>query len=439
MGPLILSAGSQITGTLDVPGDKSISHRALILSSLIGRSVQISNLNQGEDVAHTRKALEQLGVSIQKTEKGRVNVECLRPFTQPKAPLYLGNSGTSARLLMGLLAPYEFEVRLSGDISLEKRPMRRVMDPLSLMGVSFYDTNGCLPVTQKGPRNLQPISYRLLVPSAQLKSALLIAALSATGTTRIIEPILSRDHTERLMEFLGMPLKIYYKNEERVLEVTGPYRHGYKKTPVIMNIPGDPSAAAFWIVASLLVPNSNLKINNVCWNPFRNVFADILKKMGGQIQIIDHPPQMGEEYVDIISQTSPLRGIEISADFAPSLIDEYPILAVAAAFASGQSIFRGLGELRFKESNRLQTITDSLKACGVRCYVQNDDLFIEGGEFDTISNSIEIYPQHDHRIAMAFSVFGLAYNRPITIHQMETVMSSYVDFCKILQKHTKIS
>ncbi len=428
-----ISSAREITGVLDIPGDKSISHRALILSSLVKCSVQIANLNQGEDVAHTKNALELLGVNIQNGGNGMLKVDCLDRFVQPKSPLYLGNSGTSARLLMGLLASCEFKTHFLGDASLQKRPMKRVMDPLSLMGVSFTDTNGCFPVVQRGTSNLQSISYRLPVPSAQIKSALLIAALSADGVTRIIEPILSRDHTERLMRFFDIPLKIYYENQERVLEITGTYIPNKRKS-LLLDIPGDPSAAAFWIVASLVVPNSNLRINKVCWNPFRNVFIDILKRMGGQIQIIARESQMGEDCVDIFSQTSTLHGIEISADLSPSLIDEYPILAIAAAFANGRSIFRGLGELRFKESNRLETIEANLKACGVRCYVQNDDLFIEGGGFNPPVFPVEIHPHHDHRIAMAFSVFALASAQPITIHQTETVASSYPDFYRILSR-----
>ncbi|MBY0461616.1 MAG: 3-phosphoshikimate 1-carboxyvinyltransferase [Alphaproteobacteria bacterium] len=438
MGSLTVSSAREITGVLDIPGDKSISHRALILSSLVKHSVQILNLNQGDDVACTRKALEQLGVNIQNDRKGILKVKCLDHFIQPKSSLYLGNSGTSARLVMGLLASCEFETHISGDVSLQKRPMERVMQPLSRMGVNFKETKGCLPAIQTGTRNLLPISYRLPVPSAQLKSSLLIAALSVNGITRIIEPALSRDHTERLMKFLDMPLKVYYENKERVLEVTGPYLPSKAKS-ILLDIPGDSSAAAFWITASLLVKNSNLRINNVCWNPFRNVFVDILKRMGGQIQTISQKSQMGEECTDIISQTSLLHGIEISADIAPSLIDEYPILAVAAAFANGRSIFRGLQELRFKESNRLETIESNLKACGVRCYVQNNDLFIEGKGFDSISNPIEIYPQHDHRIAMAFSIFALASFHPITIHQTKTVMSSYPTFYKELSKFSNFN
>ncbi len=433
MEPVTISSAREITGVLGIPGDKSISHRALILSSLVKCSVQITNLNQGEDVAHTKNALELLGVNIQNGGNGILKVDCLDRFVQPKSPLYLGNSGTSARLLMGLLASCEFKTHFLGDASLQKRPMKRVMDPLSLMGVSFTDTNGCFPVVQRGTSNLQSISYRLPVPSAQIKSALLIAALSADGVTRIIEPILSRDHTERLMRFLDIPLKIYYENQERVLEITGTYIPNKRKS-LLLDIPGDPSAAAFWIVASLVVPNSNLRINKVCWNPFRNVFIDILKRMGGQIQTIARESQIGEDCVDIFSKTSSLHGIEISADLSPSLIDEYPILAIAAAFANGRSVFRGLRELRFKESNRLETIEANLKACGVRCYVQNDDLFVEGKGFEPTTFPIEIYPQHDHRIAMAFSIFALASAQPITIHQTETVASSYPDFYRILSR-----
>ncbi|MBY0280578.1 MAG: 3-phosphoshikimate 1-carboxyvinyltransferase [Alphaproteobacteria bacterium] len=438
MDSLTISSTEKIIGILDVPGDKSISHRTLILGSLTKRPLEISNLNQGEDVAHTRKALEELGVCIQNVEKGRVRLECLKSFTPPKELLYLGNSGTSARLLMGLLSSCDFETHILGDVSLQKRPMKRVMDPLSLMGVYFEDTNGCLPVIQKGRAKLQPISYRLPVPSAQLKSALLIAALSVNGITRIIEPVLSRDHTELLMQFLDMPLKIYHESQERVLEVTGSYVPN-KGKDLLLDIPGDPSAAAFWIVSSLLVKDSNLKINNVCWNPFRNVFIDVLKKMGGNIQIIPRKSQMGEECADIISQTSLLHGIEISADLAPSLIDEYPILAVAAAFAKGRSVCRGLKELRFKESNRLEAMEVNLKACGVRCYVEGNDLFIEGGEFDPIQNSIEIHPYHDHRIAMAFSIFALAYDHSITIHQTKTVKSSDVNFYKHLLRFSNLN
>lgn len=422
-----------ITGMIKVPGDKSISHRALIFGSLVKNPVAIFNLNQGEDVFHTRKALEKLGVNITDIEKEAVRVEHVGDFIQPPTPLYLGNSGTSARLLMGLLASCDFKVHLTGDASLQKRPMKRAIDPLFLMGASFKDTDGCLPITVTGNKSLSAISYRLPVPSAQLKSALMIAALKAKGITRIIEPVLSRDHTERLMKFLDMPIKISYEQQERIIEVVGDYSPKQKRE-VILNVPGDPSAAAFWIVASLLIPDSCLRINAVCWNSFRNAFAGVLKRMGAKIQATVTKHQMGEECVDIISQTSSLQGIEIPADLAPSLIDEYPILAVAAAFAEGKSVFRGLQELRFKESNRLQTIEDNLKACGVRCYIQNNDLFIEGKNFNPIEKAIEINPQYDHRIVMAFSIFALAQTHPITIHQTNAVMSSYPGFFGILRR-----
>jgi len=434
MVSLTIEGSCRLKGTLEVPGDKSISHRSLILSALRKCPILISNLNDGEDVHRTRQALESLGILIEDQGAGRgVSVKSAGSFTKPSSPLYLGNSGTSARLLMGLLASQGFEVGLTGDSSLEKRPMKRVMEPLSLMGAMFESENGCLPIVQQGCFPLRSITYRLSVPSAQLKSALLIAALSAKGISRIIEPEPSRDHTERLMTFLGMPLKIHKSEGERVLEVEGVYAPKAQDKQIHLEVPGDPSAAAFWIVAALVVSNSKLRIDNICWNSYRNVFVRILEKMGAKIQIIPHLPQMGEECVDLIAETSQLQAVQIQGDLAPSLIDEYPILAVAAAFAKGQSVFRGLQELRFKECDRLQVILDSLKACGVRCFVQNDDLFIEGGSFAPLATEINIDPQHDHRIAMAFSIFALAYHQPITIHQTEVTQTSYPDFYKILE------
>ncbi|MCX7338166.1 MAG: 3-phosphoshikimate 1-carboxyvinyltransferase [Alphaproteobacteria bacterium] len=405
----------KMTGEFFVPGDKSISHRVLILAALTKVPLEIKNLNSGEDVARTRDALKFL------TEPSR-------------HPLDMGNSGTSARLLMGLLSTLPHSSTLTGDESLSRRPMKRVMDPLRQMGAKFLCPDGDhLPITIQGGATLTSIVYRQSVPSAQVKSAILLAGLFADGTTTVVEPIPTRDHTERLMAHLGMPITVSH-NADGEYQASVQGKKGFAPVSAsvsvsALEIPGDPSAAAFWIVAALLTKDSLITIKDICWNPYRRGFCEILQKMGAAITVIATTPRCGEDCVDLICKTSPLTAIEISADMSASLIDEYPILAVAAAFAKGQSIFHGLGELRHKESDRLDGIFRGLTACGIKAEIQSDSLIIHGQSFgESPDTPIQIFANNDHRIAMAFSIFALAHSRPVTIHQTDTVNTSFPDF-----------
>ncbi len=431
MTPLISSLTiTPLKGEINVAGDKSISHRALILSSLANGISNISGLLEGEDVSRTAEALRKMGAKIEclKNDQGesiwQVNGVGYCGLQDPETILEMGNSGTSARLLMGLVATFNFNTSFTGDDSLKKRPMRRVFEPLKEIGAQIISTNeNFLPAIIIGTDEPLPINYELKVASAQIKSAIMLAALNINGTTTILEPEKCRDHTEIMMQYLGLDVKVEdYKNGKKII-VNGCNDFSAKN----FVIPGDISSAAFIIVAALIIPNSKVRINNVGVNPLRDGIITTLKEMGGNIELINQRLVGGEKVADIIVEYSKLKGIEVPANRAPSMIDEYPILSIAAACADGITKMNGLAELKVKESNRLKAIADGLKVCGVQAKAGEDSLEITGGIMQQ-DNIAQIKTNLDHRIAMSFLIMGLRIKNGIQIDDSKIIKTSFPNF-----------
>lgn len=417
-------------GEFDIPGDKSFSHRAVILGSIFPGTLSIQGSNLGEDVSCTITALQTLGKRIEHYHdelfiEGNPAWKMLdKPVT-----LWMGNSGTSARLLLGLLASYPGGVLMKGDASLSMRPMKRVLDPLRIMGVKAehvcslegsenvtLSNNETLPISIAGANQLVPLSYTIPIPSAQIKSALLLAGLFTKGKTILKEQWQTRTHTEDLLRKFGYPIMV---NANNVIELEG---FAFPKTkPRTLQVPKDPSLAAFFIVGALLIPNSSIMINNILDDPFRLSFLDILKKMGGSIH------KAGST---IFAKASCLEGVCVDPDMAPSLIDEYPILFIAASLAKGISCFKGLKELRHKESNRLEGMRNLLQKCGVHAWIKDDSMYVEGNPNLLFSPTLTIDPEQDHRVAMSFAILG-ACIQGITLVNSDCINTSFPGFLKL--------
>ncbi|MEH6757951.1 MAG: 3-phosphoshikimate 1-carboxyvinyltransferase [Parasphingorhabdus sp.] len=432
--PASFSPAGPLTGRVTVPGDKSISHRSLILSALaIGKS-EISGLLEGEDVLATAAALRAMGATIDKngdtwTVHG-VGVGGLMP---PETALDMGNSGTSVRLLMGLVASHDISATFTGDASLSKRPMGRVIDPLSLMGAEFTartssDGKACLPLTVRGLCPAIPMEYRLPVASAQVKSAILLAGLNTPGITRVIEPVPTRDHSETMLKGFGADISVETdKDGNRIISLVGEA----ELTPQIITVPGDPSSAAFPVVAALLVPGSDIIVENVGINPTRAGLFTILQQMGGDISFENQRTVGGEPVADIHVKHSKLNGITVAADIAPSMIDEFPILFIAAALADGETITNGLSELRVKESDRLSQMAQGLALLGVDVTEKEDGLAITGSGGKLLNGNadiISIQTALDHRIAMSFAIAGLVTDSGLSIDDITPVQTSFPGF-----------
>lgn len=435
---LISYRQSHLRGNLiahrDIPGDKSISHRALFLSTFATGTTQIDGLNIGEDVEHTQLALESLGVKIENIGIGKKLVHGLAgaPFTPPKNPLYLGNSGTTTRLLAGLVAPFPLSVTMYGDPSLSQRPMRRMILPLKEIGVSFEtNINETLPLTIHGAQEPQEIHYIMPIPSAQVKSAILMAGLNIEGVTSVHEPMKTRDHTERMMQYLGIPLMITeHASGGQTLSLTGKCQFNARN----IYVPADPSAATFFAVAAAITPQSDITIEGINWNPYRRRAFEVLEIMGAKITVLKRSEICGEEIADIRVESNTLNSITLDSHEAPSLIDEYPALAVAAAAARGTSIFRGLRELRYKESNRLEGICRNLSLCGIEVRADDDTLIIKGTSGSPIFGGITINVFKDHRIAMALYILGMIARNPIIIQGADCISSSFPNFSSVFEK-----
>ena len=423
---LTARCGGPLRGTLTAPGDKSISHRALMLAALAVGETAITGLLEGDDVRHTATALRQLGVSITHDGPGawRVNGVGVGGLQQPDDVVDLGNSGTAARLLCGLLAGHGFSAVLTGDASLRSRPMGRVIAPLTAMGATFQAREGGrMPLTVTGSDNLRPTAYTLPVASAQVKSAILLAGLHAPGETSVVEPAPTRDHTERMLGHFGADIRVEEAEPGRRITVTGQP----ELTPAAIAVPADPSSAAFPAVAALLVEGSEIILPGICTNPTRTGLYTTLAEMGAALSWRDERVVGGEPVADLVVQTSRLAGVEVPPERAPSMIDEYPVLAMAAACAEGATVFHGVEELRHKESDRLAAIAAGLTTCGVAVEETTDSLIIHGaGKRPTGGATIEA--ALDHRIAMSFLVLGLASENPVSIDDASSIETSFPDF-----------
>lgn len=420
-----------LRGRIRVPGDKSISHRALMFSALaIGRS-RISGLLEGEDVLATAAALRAMGVTIACDESDWiVDGVGVGGFLQPQAALDMGNSGTSTRLLMGLLASQAITAVFTGDASLSRRPMNRVIEPLAQMGARFEPSpGGTLPLLMEGMEPAVPISYPLPVASAQVKSAVLLAGLNTPGITSVIEPVPTRDHTERMLARFGARLEVQEDVGTRVIRITGQP----ELVPQVIEVPGDPSSAAFFAVAASIVPGSDLVIENVGLNPTRSGIYTVLREMGGDIAELNAREVGGEPVADLRVRHASLTGIEVDPALAPSMIDEFPALFVAAALAKGRTVTRGLEELRVKESDRLTTMAQALGAAGARVEERADGLVIEGTGGEPLPGGGPIATRLDHRIAMSMAIGGLASQTGVEVDDTRPIATSFPKFIELLE------
>ncbi len=420
------SKSSALTGTIIVPGDKSISHRALIISSVAYGTSKISGLLEGEDVIATANALKQMGVGIEKrNELWEVTGVGLGSLKEPDNVIDMGNTGTGCRLLMGLVSTHSFTAIFTGDASLRGRPMERVTRPLTQMGARFMSrAHGRLPLSVQGTADPMPIVYEMPVASAQVKSAILLAALNTPGMTAIIEKEPTRDHSELMLDAFGAEVK---RDKKGVITIKGQPRLMAQE----ISVPGDPSSAAFLVVAALIVPGSHLVIENVCINPLRIGLFETLKEMGADIRFRHKREQGGEKVADIEVKYSQLKGVKVPASRAPSMIDEYPILAVAAAFAKGTTVMEGLEELRVKESDRLKTIYTGLMGNGVKARMGKNYLLVEG-MLQVPGNGL-VRTHYDHRIAMSFLVMGLAAEKPVSVDDGSAIATSFPNFIDLMR------
>ena len=432
LAPLTARQSGPVQGRARVPGDKSISHRALILGALTVGETTVGGLLEGEDVLHTANAMRALGAHLERTgeQAWRIRGVGVAGFAQPAGPLDFGNSGTGCRLTIGAVAGSPVTVAFVGDESLRSRPMRRVLDPLEKMGARVLEVadGGRLPLTIRGAADPIPINYEPPVASAQLKSAVLLAGLAAPGETTVIEAEATRDHTERLLKHFGAKItsKSHGEHGRRIVLKGQP-----ELEPANVLVPADPSSAAFPLVAALLAPGSELVLEAVMTNPLRTGLLTTLREMGASIEVVDKRDGGGEEIGDLRVRTSTLKGIDVPAERAPSMIDEYPLLAVAASFAEGVTRMRGLQELRVKESDRLAATIDMLRANGVAAEIEGDDLIVQGK--GRPAGGAEVKTHMDHRIAMSALVMGLASENPVRVDDSAFIATSFPGFVELMR------
>lgn len=426
MGPL--------TGRIRVPGDKSISHRSIMFGALAVGETRVTGLLEGEDVMATAEAMRIMGATIDKQDdEWRIHGVGVGGLLQPASNLDMGNSGTSTRLLMGLVASHGISACFTGDASLSKRPMGRVIEPLSRMGASFEASpGGTLPLMMRGAHPAVPIEYRLPVASAQVKSAVLLAGLNTPGITRVIEPVATRDHSERMLRGFGAELEVEEVAGERVISIRG--EADFRPQDIV--VPGDPSSAAFFIVAALVTEGSALVIENVGLNPTRAGIIEVLRQMGGSIEELSAREVGGEPVADLRVRHSALKGLEVDPAIAPSMIDEFPALFVAAALAEGTTTTSGLDELRVKESDRLSVMAEALHEAGARLEEREDGLVIEGTGGAPLPGTQDsrIKTQLDHRIAMSMAVAGLASKDGVEIDDTSPIRTSFPNFEALLEE-----
>jgi 3-phosphoshikimate 1-carboxyvinyltransferase len=431
--PVTARPGARLKGSLRVPGDKSISHRGLIFGLLAIGETRIEGLLEGDDVLRTAEACRALGATIVREAPGRWRVRGagIGGLVEPVGVLDFGNAGTGSRLMMGVAGSHPITTTFDGDASLRKRPMRRILDPLQRMGATVVSEaeGGRVPVTIRGPRETVPISYETPAASAQIKSAILLAALNSPGRTTVMEREASRDHTERLLRHFGAEVTVEpYGEAGRFIAVQG--QPTLRGSEVI--VPSDPSSAAFPMVAALVTPGSEITLEGVMMNPLRTGLITTLLEMGADIERLNERDEGGETVADLRVRSSRLTGVDVPGARAPSMIDEYPILAVAAAFAEGQTRMRGLHELRVKESDRLAAVAAGLGEAGVPHRIEEDDLIVEGLS-GKVRGGGTVATHLDHRIAMAFLVMGLASREAMTVDDGAMIATSFPTFVPLMR------
>lgn len=425
--PLKSRKSSGLRGLAAVPGDKSISHRALILGALAVGETSITGLLEAEDVLNTASAMRGFGATVTRDAPGawRVWGSGVGGWGEPDNVLDFGNSGTGSRLVMGAMATTPVTAVFTGDASLRGRPMARVLEPLTHFGATYTARGrGLMPVTLAGAKLPIAVEHHVAVASAQVKSALLLAALNAPGRSRISQDALTRDHTEKMLAAFGARIDVEPLATGEAVYVTGEA----ELTPCAVDVPRDPSSAAFALVAALVVPNSEVRIPAVLLNPRRIGLIETLLEMGASIAIENERTSGGERIGDLVARSSQLRGVDVPPDRAPAMIDEYPILAVAASFAEGKTIMRGLEELRVKESDRLAAIAAGLKANGLTTSETHDTLTVEGRGHGGVPGGARVATHLDHRIAMSFLVMGLAAKNPVSVDDTAMIATSFPEF-----------
>ena len=427
---LIARPAKRLRGAVCAPGDKSMSHRALILGAMASGVTDIEGLLEGDDVRATAAAMRAFGATVERLDDGRWRVTGAGAFREPDDVIDCGNAGTGARLIMGAAAGFALTATFTGDASLRGRPMRRVLTPLELMGARWLGrSGGRLPISLSGGA-LTAIDYPLPEPSAQVKSAVLLAGLNAAGETRVIEAEATRDHTERMLRAFGAQVDVIDGAEGRVIAIKG----GQSLVGAAVEVAGDPSSAAFLLVAALITPGSDVTVKNVMLNRLRTGLFDTLIEMGADLAITNRREAGGESVGDITARHSCLTGVVVPPGRAVSMIDEYPILAVAAAFARGPTIMRGLGELRVKESDRIALVAAGLAACGVTLEEEAEGLIVMGtsGANHDVRGGAAVTTHGDHRIAMSFLTLGLAAREPVRVDEPGMIATSFPDFVALM-------
>ena len=427
---LTSTPGNPLRGRVRAPGDKSISHRSLILGAMASGVTEIEGLLEGDDVLRTAAAMRAFGATVERVGEGAWRIEGRGGFVEPEDVVDCGNAGTGVRLIMGAAAGFDLAATFTGDSSLRKRPMGRVLEPLSQMGATFMGRGGGrLPLTLRGGR-LSGISYTLPMASAQVKSAVLLAGLNATGAVEVREPEPTRDHTERMLRAFGVEVIVTDEPGARVIRIAP----GQKLTGTRIRVPGDPSSAAFPVVAALVTPGSAVTVEGVLLNPLRAGLFETLREMGADLTIENLRDEGGEPVGDVTARHSAMKGVDVPAERAPSMIDEYPILAVAAAFAEGRTVMRGVGEMRVKESDRIALMAAGLTACGVAVEEEPETLTVVGAARANhpVRGGASVVTHGDHRIAMSHLVLGLASGQPVSVDEPGMIATSFPTFVSMM-------